>query len=199
MMPAPITAIVLISCLGDFYGKVREVLAQPYIDRIEKAGPVPLIETRTVEEARQIIAKRLGASGGDVGTADASQYFGPQFFEEFGGLSTRRILELAQMRAREVEGEASPRVAESSGGFISTLAAALGFADARDDTEAEPEVAAAFNITSIPTLMIVRDGIVLYAQPGALPESALTELITKATELDMDEVRAQIENAPAKA
>ena len=61
------------------------------------------------------------------------------------------------------------------------------------DTEAEPEVAAAFNISSIPTLMIVRDGIVLYSQPGALPEPALEELITKANELDMDEVRAQVE------
>ena len=66
------------------------------------------------------------------------------------------------------------------------------------DTEAQPEVAAAFNITSIPTLMIVRDGIVLFSQPGALPESALEQLITKAEELDMDEVRASIET-PAKA
>jgi thioredoxin 1 len=64
------------------------------------------------------------------------------------------------------------------------------------DTEAQPEVAAAFNISSIPTLMIVRDGIVLYSQPGALPEPALEELITKANELDMDEVRASIESAP---
>ena len=48
------------------------------------------------------------------------------------------------------------------------------------DTEAQPEVAAAFKISSIPTLMIVRDGIVLYSQPGALPESALEQLITKA-------------------
>jgi thioredoxin 1 len=61
------------------------------------------------------------------------------------------------------------------------------------DTEAQPEVAAAFNISSIPTLMIVRDGIVLYAQPGALPEAALEQLITKASELDMDEVRASLE------
>src|SRR5580692_5595831 len=66
------------------------------------------------------------------------------------------------------------------------------------DTEAQPEVAAAFNISSIPTLMIVRDGIVLYAQPGALPEAALEQLITKAEELDMDEVRAQLETT-AKA
>ena len=58
------------------------------------------------------------------------------------------------------------------------------------DTEAQPEVAATFNITSIPTLMIIRDNIVLFAQPGALPEKALEELITKAEALDMDEVRA---------
>ena len=51
------------------------------------------------------------------------------------------------------------------------------------DTEAEPELAATFNIASIPTLMIIRDNIVLYAQPGALPEAALEELITKAGEL----------------
>ena len=74
------------------------------------------------------------------------------------------------------------------------------------DTEAQPEVAAAFNITSIPTLMIVRDGIVLFSQPGALPESALEQLITKAKELDMDEVRASVtaqqesqDTAPAEA
>ena len=66
------------------------------------------------------------------------------------------------------------------------------------DTEAQPEVAAAFNISSIPTLMIVRDGIVLYAQPGALPEAALEQLITKASELDMDEVRASLAT-PAEA
>ena len=67
------------------------------------------------------------------------------------------------------------------------------------DTEAQPEVAATFNISSIPTLMIIRDNVVLYAQPGALPAAALTELITKARELDMDEVRASIaerEGAP---
>ena len=67
------------------------------------------------------------------------------------------------------------------------------------DTEAQPEVAAAFNISSIPTLMIVRDGIVLYSQPGALPEPALEELITKANELDMDEVRASIEKEEAES
>ena len=67
------------------------------------------------------------------------------------------------------------------------------------DTEAQPEVAATFNISSIPTLMIIRDNIVLYAQPGALPEAALEELITKAEALDMDEVRASLEMSAAKA
>jgi thioredoxin 1 len=60
------------------------------------------------------------------------------------------------------------------------------------DTEAQQELAAAFDISSIPTLMVVRDGVVLYAQPGALPEPALEELIGKAREVDMDEVRAEV-------
>jgi hypothetical protein len=130
------TSIVLISCLADFYGKVREVLTQSYIDRIEKAGPVPLIETRTSEEARLIIAKRL-AQDERAGSGDPTLYLGPQFFEEFGGLSTRRILELAQKRMREQEGdapvEAPPPSPKQSGGFISTLAAALGFGGAQEE------------------------------------------------------------------
>ena len=60
------------------------------------------------------------------------------------------------------------------------------------DTEAQQALAASFAITSIPTLMIIRDSVVLYAQPGALPEAALEELIGKAREVDMDEVRASI-------
>lgn len=63
---------------------------------------------------------------------------------------------------------------------------------AKVDTEAEQELAASFGITAIPTLMIIRDKVVLYAQPGALPAPALEELITKAREVDMDEVRAHI-------
>ena len=118
------TGIIIISCLADFYGKVREVLAQSYVDRIEKAGPVPLIETRTSDEARLIIAKRLLQDPRNSGT-DPTLQFGPQFFEEFGGLSTRRILELAQMRMREHE---TPDLVqpEEKPGFISALAAALG-------------------------------------------------------------------------
>ena len=60
------------------------------------------------------------------------------------------------------------------------------------DTEAQQGLAASFNIRSIPMLMIIRDKVVLYAEPGALPAAALKELITKARELDMDEVRASI-------
>ncbi|MGH6814217.1 MAG: helicase HerA-like domain-containing protein [Hyphomicrobiaceae bacterium] len=104
------TAIVIISCLEDFYGQVRSVLAQSYIDRIEKAGPVALQETRTPEEARLIIARRLQhqaeTDGGAAGVSDPSAFFGPQFFEEFGGLSTRRLLEHAQNRLKTPETEA---------------------------------------------------------------------------------------------
>jgi energy-coupling factor transporter ATP-binding protein EcfA2 len=137
------TSIVIVSCLGDFYGKVREVLAQSYIDRIEKAGPVPLNETRTAEEARLIIAKRLSADAGNASTGDPSLYFGPQFFEEFSGLSTRRILELAQARVREQEGGdgAAAAAEEKPSGFISTLAAALGFGvAATDETDDAPAI-----------------------------------------------------------
>ncbi len=56
------------------------------------------------------------------------------------------------------------------------------------DTEAEPELAAASQIRSIPTLMIIRDKVALYAQPGALPEQALEALIAEARAVDMDEV-----------
>lgn len=63
------------------------------------------------------------------------------------------------------------------------------------DTEAHPGLAAGFGISSIPTLVIVRDEIVLYAQPGALPEQALEQLITRAREIDMDQVRASLATA----
>lgn len=56
------------------------------------------------------------------------------------------------------------------------------------DTEAERELASAFEIRSIPTLMIVRDGVLLFNQPGMLPESALEDLIGQVAKLDMEEV-----------
>ena len=57
------------------------------------------------------------------------------------------------------------------------------------DTEAQPELAGAFGIQSIPTLMVVRDRVVLYAQPGALPGEALQDLISQARAVDMEQVR----------
>ncbi|MDA8323660.1 MAG: thioredoxin [Actinomycetota bacterium] len=64
---------------------------------------------------------------------------------------------------------------------------------AKVDTEAQPDLAQAFGITSIPTLMVIRDKVILYAQPGALPEKALEDLIEQARKVDMDEVRAGIQ------
>ena len=63
---------------------------------------------------------------------------------------------------------------------------------AKVDTEAEQSLAAAAGITSIQTLMVFRDGILLFSQPGALPGAALEEIIGKVAELDMDDVRKQI-------
>lgn len=63
---------------------------------------------------------------------------------------------------------------------------------AKVDTEAQQELASAFGISSIPTLMVFRDQIVLYSQPGALPAPMLEELIGQVRALDMDDVRRQI-------
>jgi len=63
---------------------------------------------------------------------------------------------------------------------------------AKIDTEAEQSLAAAAGITSIPTLMIFRDGILLFSQPGALPASGLDDLISQVSALDMDEIRKEI-------
>jgi thioredoxin 1 len=61
------------------------------------------------------------------------------------------------------------------------------------DTEAEGALAAAANITSIPTLMAFREGILVFAQPGALPASALEQVIEGVRGLDMEQVKADIE------
>ncbi|WP_394939785.1 thioredoxin [uncultured Ilumatobacter sp.] len=63
---------------------------------------------------------------------------------------------------------------------------------AKIDTEAQQEIAGALEIRSIPTLMIFRDGIQLFSQPGALPGHALDDLIDQVKAIDMDEVRAEI-------
>jgi thioredoxin 1 len=62
---------------------------------------------------------------------------------------------------------------------------------AKVDTEAQQELAIQHQISSIPTIMAIRDGVVVYQQPGALPEQMLETLIEKVRELDMDEVKAQ--------
>lgn len=67
------------------------------------------------------------------------------------------------------------------------------------DTEAERELAGEFGIMSIPTLMVFRDQIALYAQPGALPGPALEDLIKQVKALDMDEVRRQVAAQEAKS
>ena len=70
---------------------------------------------------------------------------------------------------------------------------------AKVDTEAEQGLAASFNIMSIPTLMIIREQVVIFSQAGALPESALVDLVQKAAALDMAEVRRQIAEEAASA
>lgn len=68
---------------------------------------------------------------------------------------------------------------------------------AKVDTEAEQGLAGALQIRSIPTIMAFKEGVLVFAQPGALPAPALEELITKVKDLDMDEVRASIAAAEA--
>jgi thioredoxin 1 len=67
------------------------------------------------------------------------------------------------------------------------------------DTEAEQGLAAEFNIRSIPTLMIIRDGVALYSEAGALPQQALESLIKQARDLDMEDVRAKVAEAQRNA
>jgi thioredoxin 1 len=69
---------------------------------------------------------------------------------------------------------------------------------AKVDTEAESGLAAALRISSIPTLMAFRDGVLVFAQPGALPAAALAQVIGAVRDLDMDDVRRKLaEKAPA--
>jgi thioredoxin 1 len=70
---------------------------------------------------------------------------------------------------------------------------------AKVDTEAQPELAQAFQITSIPTLVVIKDKVILYAQPGALPEPTLDDLIRQAREVDMDQVKAELAAESASA
>ncbi len=67
------------------------------------------------------------------------------------------------------------------------------------NTEDQQDLAGAFDIRSIPTLMILRDKVLVFAQPGALPEAALEDLIRQVRALDMEKVRAEIAEQERKA
>ncbi len=81
-------------------------------------------------------------------------------------------------------------------GFAPTFEAASekqpGIVFAKVNTEEQQEIAAAFNIRSIPTLMVFRDQIIIYSEAGALPPQAFDQLVEQAMALDMDQVRADI-------
>jgi thioredoxin 1 len=70
---------------------------------------------------------------------------------------------------------------------------------AKVDTEAEQALAGSFQISSIPTLMAIRDGVVLYSQAGALPQEAFDNLVKAIRDVDMDEVRAQIASSESES
>ena len=66
------------------------------------------------------------------------------------------------------------------------------------DTEDQQQLAGAFGIRSIPTIMAFREGVMVFAQPGALPEASVEDLIGQIKDLDMDDVRKQIAEAEAQ-
>lgn len=66
------------------------------------------------------------------------------------------------------------------------------------DTEAEPQLSGGLGISSIPTLMAFRDGILLYSQPGALPAPALEQLIEAVKSADMDDIRSKLAEQQAQ-
>jgi thioredoxin 1 len=77
--------------------------------------------------------------------------------------------------------------------FEAAAEAHPGIVFGKVDTEAQFELASSFGIQSIPTLMIFREEIPVFSQPGAIPAEALADLISQAEALDMDEVRRQVE------
>jgi len=69
---------------------------------------------------------------------------------------------------------------------------------AKVNTDEEQEIAQHFQIRSIPTLMVFREQIIVFSQPGALPQGPFEQVVSKAKALDMDEVRKQIGDQPAQ-
>jgi thioredoxin 1 len=82
--------------------------------------------------------------------------------------------------------------------FEATAEANQDIAFVKINTEIEQELAAHFNIRSIPTLMAFREKVLLFSQPGMLPESGLTDLLSKIKELDMEQVHREIAAEEAK-
>ena len=76
--------------------------------------------------------------------------------------------------------------------FEATSEKQPGIVFAKVNTEQQQEIAAAFNIRSIPTLMFFRDQIIIYSEAGALPASALDQMVEQIKSLNMDQVRAEI-------
>ena len=105
------SAIILISCLDEFYDAVRPELTQSYRDRIEKSVPVQLGEARNAVEARRILDQRLGQAAlqQDEGVIvpDAASLLGDGFCEAVAGLSTRRVVEHAKVRCDQLAGGAA--------------------------------------------------------------------------------------------
>ncbi len=116
------SGIILVSCLDDFYFQMRDYLPQSFVDRIEKAGPVVLRESRTEQEARLILQRRLKhvleTSEEEPADLQVEEFFGENFIHEMAGLSTRRLLEAAELRRRELCGEES--ASEELAAYLST-------------------------------------------------------------------------------
>ncbi len=169
------SSIVVISILGDFYDGVRSYLPQSFIDRIEKAGPALLRDARHSDEARMIIGKRLQHAAGledDNPDALADKVFGAPFFNEISGLSTRKVLEAAQQRWCEIQGNAPRLAGEYSFGAKAEADAAEALrtssaqsVNATDDT----------NVVSLPRANDVRSSVDTDLDPHA-PSGDLGDL-----------------------
>ena len=86
--------------------------------------------------------------------------------------------------------------------FEAVAEANPGIVFAKVNTEEQQEIGAAFNIRSIPTLMVFREKVIVFSQPGALPKSGLEQVVKKAQEIDMAKVHAELasqDKAPANA
>ena len=106
------SAIIIVSCLDDFYDEARAYISQSSKDRIEQAGPVPLPGARSASEAELIVNRRLQKAFEAEGLADVpdgQDVFGEAFFDELAGLSTRKLLEHARERWLQLLGDTGRR------------------------------------------------------------------------------------------